>query len=345
VPQFTPTGLFSRQPWEALENVPGQIAGQLGKLGSYLGSPQAAQDYTSLLQGRLPMGGRSAEAAGPPEPARLANQFGPPVPQGLPNRLAGATPASPISGAPTPIVQASDDTYKQLLSQYGGAPGISQLAGMTSLPTNFTPTGATQAAGLKDYYTAKSLQGQANKETISDALSLGLDSKQAENMKAWVNANPMLAQREYAKKFGMAAAGVNPVAGFGMPQQLAGETPAAYQGEPAGQVFADPKPPINPMLGYGLNDSLVSAVSPQADFSAKFGLNGNFGTPGTADNSVLAGAANFTPAPPAETQSKTDEFNNRVEATAGLRAKLSPQYSSAFNTPLNFSQYFNPGGQ
>jgi hypothetical protein len=255
----------------------------------------------------------------------------------------GATPApggvGGGGGRPAPIVQAADEEYKRLMSQYGGAPGVQQLAGMTSLPTGFTPTGANQAANLKDYYAAQNLQGNANLGTIINAMGYTGD------MEKWAQANPMLAQREYAKKFGMAAAGVNPVAGFGMPQQLAGETPAAYQGEPAGQVFAAPKPPVNPMLGYGLNDSLVSAVSPQADFSAKFGLNGNFGTPGTADNSVLAGAANFTPAPPAETQSKTDEFNNRVEATAGLRAKLSPQYSSTFNTPLNFSQYFNPGGQ
>ena len=286
-------------------------------------------------------GGRSVAAdtsAPAPAPAAGKEQMGPAVPA----RLAAAPPApvlpAPVT-SPNTRFQAADDTYNQLLSQYGGAPGIQQLAGMTSLPTAFTPTGATQAASLKDYYGAQQLQGSANLGTIINAMGYTGD------MEKWAQANPALAQREYAKKFGMNAAGVNPVAGFTMPQQLAGETPAAYQGEPAGQVFSDPKPPVNPMLGYGLDSSLVSVTSPQANFEFKFGNSGNFGTPGTADNPSLAGAANTVPAPPAETQSKTDEFNNRMAATAGLRAKLSPQYSQAFNTPLSFSQYFNPGGQ
>ena len=207
MPQFTPTGPFSRQTWKAVENVPGQILGQLGKLGGYLGSPQAAQDYTSLLQGKLPAGARAAEAAGPP------------VPPGLTNRLDGATPASSGGGRPTPIVQASDDTYKQLLSQYGGAPGIQQLAGMTSLPTGFTPTGASQPASLKDYYAAQTLQGSANLGNIIS--EMGYKGPMAE----WAKANPMLAQREYDKRFGGAtlASAVQPTGEVrGMPQAIPG---------------------------------------------------------------------------------------------------------------------------
>ena len=320
---------------------PSQYAG-LYRKGATSGTVQG-DPLANALRGLF---GRpaAAEQMGPQIPPGLQAPPAPTLPSPQAAATLGATPV-PAGRGPTPVIQAADETYKTLLSQYGGAPGVSQLAGMTSLPTDFTPTGATQTANLKDYYTAQYLQGQANKETIGNALTLGMEKGQAENMKAWVNANPMLAQRAYAQKFGMGAAGVNPVAGFGLPTQLAGQAPGEYQGESAGQVFADPKPPVNPMLGYGLNDSLVSTVSPQADFAAKFGLNGNFGSPGTVENSVLAGAVNPVPAPPAETQSKTDEFNNRVEATAGLRAKLSPQYASAFNTPLNFAQYFNPGGQ
>lgn len=209
MPQFTPTGPFSRQSWKAVEDVPGQILGQLGQLGGYLSSPQAAKDYTGLLQGRLPAVGRSAAAA----------QFGPPVPQGLPNRLAGATPTPSSAGRPEPIVQAADDTYKQLISQYGGAPGIEQLAGMTSLPTGFTPAGSTKPANLKDYYAAQTLQGSAGMGNIIS--EMGYKGPMAE----WAKANPMLAQREYDKRFGGATleSAVHPDGSVrGMPQAIPG---------------------------------------------------------------------------------------------------------------------------
>ena len=234
----------------------------------------------------------------------------------------GATPApggvGGGGGRPAPIVQAADEEYKRLMSQYGGAPGVQQLAGMTSLPTGFTPTGANQAASLKDYYAAQNLQGNANLGTIINAMGYTGD------MAKWAQANPMLAQREYAKKFGMNAAGVNPVQGFNMPQQLAGQTPAAYQGEPAGQVFSDPKPPVNPMQGFGLNQQLVSTTSPQTDYSFKFGAE-NFASPG-----------NFVPAPPADTQAMLNvPFAQAMEIA---KQRQNPQ-----NAP--FSEFYNPSGR
>jgi hypothetical protein len=301
-----------------VESVPGQILGQLGKLGGYLGSPQAAQDYTSLLQGKLPAGARAAEAAGPPEPARLANQFGPPVPPGLPNRL-GATPA-PSSSGTTPIVQAADDTYKQLLSQYGGAPGIQQLANMPALTTGFTPQGASQPATLKDYYNAQRLQGSANLGTIINAMGYTGD------MAKWAQANPALAQEQYAKRFGNAIPGVNPMAGFNMSQQLAGNVPGPYEGTPAGDVFASSKPIVNPATGFGLTQQLASSVSPQTNFSYAFGQE-NFGSP-----------ANVAPAPPAETQASLNTPFNQAMAVA--RSKQNTQ-----NMPTSFSDFWNPSGQ
>jgi len=194
VPQFTPTGPFSRQTWKTVENAPGQLLGQLGRLGGYLGSTQAAKDYAGLLQGRLPAIGRPA----------AAEQFGPPVPEGLTNRGTPPPPRDlprPIT-SPNTTYQAADEEYRNLLAQYGGAPGISQLAGMTSLPTGFTPTGASKQASLKDYYAAQTLQGNANLGTITSALTQGMQGAEASNMAAWAKANPGLAQQAYAKQMG-----------------------------------------------------------------------------------------------------------------------------------------------
>jgi hypothetical protein len=118
----------------------------------------------------------------------------------------GTPPPAPI--LPSPITspnttyQAADEEYQNLLAQYGGAPGISQLAGMTSLPTGFTPTGASKQATLKDYYAAQALQGNANLGTITSALTQGMQGAEATNMAAWAKANPGLAQQAYAKQMG-----------------------------------------------------------------------------------------------------------------------------------------------
>ena len=195
MPQFTPTGPFSRQTWKAVENAPGQLLGQLGQLGGYLGSSQAAKDYAGLLQGRLPAIGRPAAA-----------QFGPPVPAKLIDRSGGGAPPAPIlpsAGSRTPITspnttfQNADEEYKTLLSQYGGTSGVQQLAGMQSLPTGFTPTGGKQAAGLKDYYAAQQEVGERNIGDITGALGYQKGSA----MEQWAKANPMLAMREFNKKF------------------------------------------------------------------------------------------------------------------------------------------------
>jgi hypothetical protein len=104
--------------------------------------------------------------------------------------------------SPNTTYQAADEEYRNLLAQYGGAPGISQLAGMTSLPTGFTPTGASKQASLKDYYAAQALQGNANLGTITSALTQNMPADKAANMAAWAKANPGLAQQAYAKQMG-----------------------------------------------------------------------------------------------------------------------------------------------
>lgn len=128
--------------------------------------------------------------------AKQAGSSAPPAPILPPP--AGRTPAT----SPNTTYQAADEEYRNLLAQYGGAPGISQLAGMTSLPTGFTPTGASKQASLKDYYAAQALQGNANLGTITSSLTQGMQGAEASNMAAWAKANPGLAQQAYAKQMG-----------------------------------------------------------------------------------------------------------------------------------------------
>ena len=114
----------------------------------------------------------------------------------------GGTPPAPLR-LPPPITspnttfQNADDEYNRLKSQFGGTTGVSQLAGMTSLPTGFTPTGGKQAAGLKDYYAAQQEVGERN---IGEIIG-GLEYQKGSPMEQWAKANPMLAMREYNKKF------------------------------------------------------------------------------------------------------------------------------------------------
>lgn len=129
----------------------------------------------------------------------------------------GRMPSAPIT-SPNTTFQNADDEYNRLISQYGPS-GIEQLAGMTSLPTDFTPTGSNKPASLKDYYTAQTLQGSAGMGNIISAMGYKGD------MAKWAQANPMLAQREFSKRFGGATLGsaVQPDGSVrGMPQAIPG---------------------------------------------------------------------------------------------------------------------------
>lgn len=107
--------------------------GPLGALFQYLGSEKASQDYTNLLRGQLPNVGRVATAelnTGFIGPQRdIYEQPGVGYFDRRSGRFLGQAPSAPQlpvvgSVAPgqgsAPIVQSSDDAYRQLLSQYGG---------------------------------------------------------------------------------------------------------------------------------------------------------------------------------------------------------------------------------
>ena len=63
--------------------------------------------------------------------------------------------------------------------------------------------GQRDSAGksLKDYYRAQSLVGRSANPEIVEGLTMGLDGAQAKAMKDWASNNPMLAFREYNKRF------------------------------------------------------------------------------------------------------------------------------------------------
>ena len=131
--------------------------------------------------------------------------------------LPGYQGRAPIT-SPNTTFQNADDEYNRLISQYGPS-GIEQLSGMASLPTGFTPTGSNKPASLKDYYTAQTLQGSAGMGNIISAMGYKGD------MAKWAQANPMLAQREFSKRFGGATLGsaVQPDGSVrGMPQAIPG---------------------------------------------------------------------------------------------------------------------------
>jgi len=212
VADFKQTGPFSRQSAESVERLPGQIWGLLqgvgrniGRTGRYLASPKAAEDYTRLLRGQLPVGGRpaAAEPYGPPAP----EYFGP-----------GGAPG------PTPIILGVDldgnvdrtksDLYKQYaqtpegqferyfqtpeMDRYFGAASRGKgapkdVAGMQALAGELT---APQDVPLSSYYRAQSAMGRASQAQIQEMY------KDRPDLQKWAAANPMLAQREYNKKYG-----------------------------------------------------------------------------------------------------------------------------------------------
>jgi hypothetical protein len=169
-------------PVELANKISGRSAAA-APAGSTLSSDSFTGQYQTLPQG----------AQRPAWEQKLQGGGGTPPP-------APVLPSPPTS--PNTTYQAADEEYRNLLAQYGGAPGISQLAGMTSLPTGFTPTGASKQASLKDYYAAQDLQGNANLGTITSALTQGMQGAEATNMAAWAKANPGLAQQAYAKQMG-----------------------------------------------------------------------------------------------------------------------------------------------
>jgi hypothetical protein len=238
------------------------------------------------------------------------------------SRTLGSTPVPSGRGA-TPVVQAADEEYKALLSQYGGTSGVQQLAGMQSLPTGFTPTGGKQAAGLEDYYAAQQAVGAKNIGEITGALGYQKGSA----MEQWAKANPMLAMREFNKKLpaGAPTQGPNDEAiraamgggtyfpSEGSPSPIANPPSLAGQSSFSNVANAVPAPPQQ-------QGAAVSAPYAQANAQAAEKTAGATGMPNLE-----------TTAKPQTTLDKVGEFLQRTGVGSALNAAGAAGLSKLLN--------------
>ena len=181
---------------DPLEGAVGKdAAGALRTAGRYIGG--GLQDFLGSQAVRESPFGAASSLFAPRKAYAIGTERQGPY---LPDRLQRA-PDAPVLPAPitspNTTFQNADDEYNRLKSQFGGTTGVSQLAGMTSLPTGFTPTGGKQAAGLKDYYAAQQEVGERNIGEITSALGYQKGSA----MEQWAQKNQGLALREFNKKF------------------------------------------------------------------------------------------------------------------------------------------------
>lgn len=99
----------------------------------------------------------------------------------------------------TPAVRARREAVTTMAQQYApqdfwkreNAQALVDLASKSQAPAE---------AKLADYYAAQSAAGSGNMGEIVTGLTAGLDGQRAEAMKAWAQANPMLAFREYSRR-------------------------------------------------------------------------------------------------------------------------------------------------
>ena len=184
---------------DPLEGAVGKdAAGALRTAGRYIGG--GLQDFLGSQAVRESPFGAASSLFAPRKAYAIGTERQGPY---LPDRLQRA-PQAPVLPAPitspNTTFQNADDEYNRLKSQFGGTTGVSQLAGMTSLPTGFTPTGGKQAAGLKDYYAAQQEVGERNIGAITESLAYKDPRYQkGGKLEQWAKANPMLAIREFNK--------------------------------------------------------------------------------------------------------------------------------------------------
>ena len=190
---FVQTGPFSRQFWQPVEALPGNIAtglsrlaGGLGRVTDYLSSTQAAQDYTNLLRGKFgapaaPLTGIQTGKYGPSDWQKTANPA-----------VAAAAPSAPPS--PSAVVAPGHAAAPAAPAQPPAPPSLAtyQLAAQQKAPLG-TP--------LADYYGAQSAAGRASQAEVVRGLTQGKTGIERDNLETWAKANPMLAWREYQKQF------------------------------------------------------------------------------------------------------------------------------------------------
>lgn len=201
-----PTGPFSRQTWQTIESFPGRLLGGLGRLGNYLGSERAAQDYANLLSGARP-----ANAAGLPKRA---------VPLTPAERQSQMNAIRAFEAAPAPQIGVS-------YAMGAGAPATerayqqekARVAQMTA-----------QDPELQRYERARvAAKTQDEMNAVRDM-----------GMEMWAKANPQLAAKVRAGQSGydtiqgvLASQAANQGYGYQMPQQIMA-TPSLGMNVPQG---------------------------------------------------------------------------------------------------------------
>jgi hypothetical protein len=201
-----PTGPFSRQTWQTIEALPGRLLGGLGRLGNYLGSERAAQDYANMLSGTRP-----ANAAGLPKrgvpltPAERQSQMN--AIRAFEAAPGMQTGVSYAMGSGSPAVERAYQQEKARVAQ------------MTA-----------QDPELQRYEKARI--GAKTQDEMNAARDIG--------MEIWAKANPQLAAKVSAGQSGydtiqgvLAGQAVNQGYGYQMPQQIIG-TPAMGMNAPQG---------------------------------------------------------------------------------------------------------------
>ena len=195
---------------QALQGIPSTVQGAFANVGALLNTPVMRAAAGAPQKGPYDDWLNAPVSSGPTPKTQLitsgdADLGGDPGRMFDVDRRGDVDRTLPLPGgrgrvqitSPNTTFQNADDEYNRLKSQFGGTTGVSQLAGMTSLPTGFTPTGGKQAAGLKDYYAAQQEVGERNIGEITSALGYQKGSP----MEQWAQRNQGLAMREFNKKF------------------------------------------------------------------------------------------------------------------------------------------------
>lgn len=155
--------------------------------------------------------------------AQQMRREAPPAPQ-----LPPPTGAAPALRGTTPIVRGTrdgvtpdrtqSDLYKQYaqtpegqFQRYFQSPEMNQYFGALSTTgapkdvqemTRFASSEAAPTSmPLATYYRAQSAAGRGNMPEIVGGLTFGMEGEKAKAMEAWAKANPMLAYREYNKRY------------------------------------------------------------------------------------------------------------------------------------------------
>lgn len=254
---------------------------------------------------------QAAKRAGSSAPLDLRNA--PPAPI-----LPSAGSRAPIT-SPNTTFQNADEEYKTLLSQYGGTSGVQQLAGMQSLPAGFTPTGGKQAAGLEDYYSAQQAVGAKNIGEITGALGYQKGSP----MEQWAKSNPMLAMREFNKKFPAGTPTQGP-SDEAIRAAMGGGTYFPSEGSPSPVANA---PSLAGQTSFG---NIANPVAPATALNQGAAMDANRGK----ENLVPQQAAKTTP------DGAMPNLPTTLDKVSGFLNGLTPVIKAVF--PAGAGQIFGP---